>query len=314
MSEESPSLSKLVGEFKAEVSYRWTPNTKLMRFAVLKKFVDYVGPRELTPKILAEWQTEQHTLGVSEATVEIRLKAVKSFIDWAAEMEIFARNRFANIIRIDPRKLGKKPLTFSPDQYERLKENSKGTDWYYAIVLAYRTGARYSDCALLKWENVNLDKCYVRYTPFKSRKTGREAICPFDARGDLHMALLDMGRVRLESGPWSAYVCPEFAMGYPTAEAGGAERGQRYAFARLCKQSGIQGRRFHNLRNSFISRLVKSGASFPMGSQLTGLQSHYIFNAYAEPDLDALRKVINKAEAEEKPPEDGTIIKLPGAA
>lgn len=315
--DKPPTLANLCTQFIADNSHRWVRNSRRVYRSELERFTLYVGDRELTPKILSEFQAEQYNRAVKQNTIARTLGAVKLFIDWAEDMEIFETNRFSRVIYV-PEKLQKKARTFSHDQYEKLKEVSRGTFWHYAIVMAYRTGARYSDCALLKWESVDLERSYVRFVPYKTRKSGREAVCPFDTGGDLRQALLEMDKLRHPHPMWAPYVCPEMAMYYPQDNAVGLEGcagpSRRYEFKVLCQQCGIKGLSFHQLRNSFISRLVKSGASFPMGSQLTGLASHSVFNRYAEPDIDALRETIDNMDKKDEPPDEGTIIKLPGAA
>lgn len=316
--DKPPTLANLCTQFIAENSHRWRRNSLRVFRDELERFKLYVGDRELTPKILSEFQADQYNRGVKQNTVRRTLNAVKQLIDWAEDMEIFEANRFSRVIDV-PSAVQKKARTFSPEQFERLKELSRGTFWHYAIVMAYRTGARYSDCALLKWEGVDLDKCYVRFVPFKTRQTGREAVCPFKRDGDLHLALLEMNAAEKHPHPmWAPYVCPEMAMYYPQDnaidDAGNAGPDRRYEFRVLCQKAGAVGLSFHQLRNSFISRLVNSGASFPKGSQITGLASQSVFNRYAEPDIESLRETIENMDKKDQPPDEGTIIKMPGAA
>lgn len=311
-------LAKLCAQYMEEAGHDWSGNTKRYYGDELRRLVTYVGSRELTPLILSEFQKEQHARGRKASTVAQTLKAVKQFLCWAELMEIFRPTRFSSVIQL-PTVARQKAETFSQLQYERLKEASKGTFWYYAIIVAYRTGARYSDCALLKWENVDLEKCYVRYTPFKTRKSGRQAVCTFDSGGDLHQVLIEMDAAGRHDHPmWAPYVCPEMAMYYPQDHAvdkgGNAGSGRRRQFEVLCKQCGIRGLSFHNLRHSFISRLVNSGTSYPMASQITGIAKEEVLRSYAEPDVDAIRKAIDKMDKRDEPPADGTVIKLPGAA
>ena len=330
MSEEQPTLSPLgpnraptvanwVEQFKELNKHRWSPNSMMSVDTELRRFALFVGARELTPQLLAEFQAVTHERTIKGQKVKLNtihrtLDKVRQFVQWLDDMDFVERRRFTGVIRL-PTVVQVASKIFTEDQYEKLKEAAKGTFWHYAVIMAYRTGARYSDVALLKWESVHLDECYLRYVPFKTRKTGKEAVCPFDVGGDLHEVLLEMSLCRgANPKGWEGYVCPEMAMTYPINGTYGAGPRKRFVFKTLCEKNGCAGLSFHKLRNSFMSRLVKSGASYPMASQITGLSSPAVFNAYAKPDLESLRKVMDRMENKDDPPDEGTIIKLPGVA
>ena len=115
---------------------------------------------------------------------------------------------------------------------------------------------------------------------------------------------------------WGACVCPELAMNYPILGTCHAPTKRRWEFAQLCKKIGAPpGHSFHSLRHSFISRLINGGVSFPVASQITGISNPKVFIRYADPDLDTLRKSIEKMNAgDASPSEETKVIKLPGAA
>ncbi len=263
--------------------------------------------------LLADYQAAAYVRYPNANTLYRVLIYAQMFVQWLENMERVPHNRFSNIIRL-PNRLPVKVEVFTPAQYEKLKELSAGTEWYYMIVMAWNTGARYSDCALMQWGNVNLEHCYVNFVPFKSRRTGRAATCPFDAGGDLHQLLLELNsRPRHPHPMWAPYICPFMAMTYP-ATGDGPLFSRRQEFNALCRKAGAQGLTFHNLRNSFMSRLVQSGVSYPVGSQLTGIISTTVFSRYAAPNLPVLRKAIeDMKKTDEPPPEEGTIISLPAA-
>jgi len=310
-----PTVANWAEQYKALNKHRWSANQAAIVEYELRRLALFVDTRVFTPQILAEFQAATHERKVKLNTIIRTLMTVKVFVRWLDEMDFVERRRFTGVIRV-PTVIPIVPRIFTEDQYERLKAAAKGTYWYYAAIMGYRTGARYSDVALLKWENVHLDECYIRYIPFKTRKTGREAVCTFAVGGDLHEVLLEMSLCKSANPEgWGAYVCPDMAMTYPmNGGLYGAGPIKRRAFKTLCEESGCAGLSFHKLRNSFMSRLVQSGASFPMASQITGLSSPQMFSHYAKPDIEALRRVMDKVDKKDDPPDEGTIIKLPGVA
>ena len=308
------TVNALVAEYLAVKQPRWSANTYAAAEPELRRFLAFIGGRELTPKVIAEYQAEQHNRTCTPTTRFRAIEWPQRFLEWLEDMEYVGHNRFSKILVKPPKPLNK-VKAFTHAQFEALKNEAKGTMWYYAIIMAYRTGTRYSDTALMKWESINFEKRYIQYVPWKSRKTGREAICPFEAGGDLHMVLLELNDQRHADPMWARFVCPEMAMTYPMTGISHAPAIMRYEFDRLRRKVGAaKGLSFHSLRHAFISRLIKGGTTFSVGSQLTGMASESVFLRYADPDLPTLQKAIEDMNKGDDPPEEGTIIKLPGAA
>src|SRR6266576_4243209 len=101
-------------------------------------------------------------------TLNVTICWMNAFLHWGEDMGYF-KLRFSSLVPLMTA-VPKPPLTFSPDQYERIKALARGTPLHYAIIFAYRTGARVSDACLLKWESVNMEELHVRYIPFKTRR------------------------------------------------------------------------------------------------------------------------------------------------
>ncbi len=309
-----PTVANWAAEYLAQKKPGWAWNTWSAAENELRRFSLFVGARELTPKILADYQADQEARKCKPETLYRAIAWTQRLLEWLEDMEYAEHGRFTRLLK-KPQRPQLQIRTFTHEQYEALKEVSKGTMWHYGVIMAYRTGARYSDTALMKWEYVDMEKLCINYVPYKSRKTGRPALCPFEAGGDLHRVLLELNVSRHSHPMWSKYVCPEMAMTYPRQE-GRTSSTQREEFRKLCARIGAaKGLSFHTLRHSFISRLVQSGASYPVGTQITGLASPKVFSLYAKPDLPALRKAVENMSKNDEPPDEagGTIIQLPAA-
>lgn len=309
-----PTVANWAAEYLTQKKPGWAHNTWMAAEIELRRFAVFVGARELTPKILADYQANQQARKCKPTSLFKSIEWPQRLLEWLEDMDMVERRRFTKILK-KPAKPYEKIKAFTHAQYEALKEVAKGTMWYYAVIMAYRIGTRYSDTALMKWECVDMEKLCIDYVPYKSRKTGRPALCPFEAGGDLHRVLLDLSGSRHQHPMWGEYVCPEMAMTYPRT-TGFAPSSYRSKFRNLCVKIGAaKGLSFHSLRHSFISRLVQGGASYPVGSQITGLSSPMIFARYAKPDLPTLRNAIGNMSKNDEPPDEagGTIIKLPAA-
>jgi integrase len=311
-----PTVATWCEEYKAHHWPKFAQATKNIVNRELVRFALYVGRREISGRILHEYMDEQRRRSSGE-TLAKTVRWTSSFLRWAEEMGYLDR-RYSSLGIFKGSSVfiaRKTPLRFSTEQYEALKEATKGTVWYYASVMAYRTGARMSDVCLLKWESVHLEELYIHYLPWKSRKSQRYATCPFQAGGDFHNVLLELNASRDKRPHWDQYVCAELAMRYPVNCHGYGNQTLSKHFQAFCHQIGVPHLTFHKLRNAFMSRTVNSGVPFAQARQITGLGSDSILMRYARPDVATLRAAIEKIEANDNlpPPAAGTILSLPAA-
>ena len=307
------TVATLTAEYMLHVFPRYAENTKKQIRIELQRFALFVGQREINGKILHEFMAFRFAKTSKAWTLNGTVQWVNAFLVWCEEMGYLTK-KYSSILR--PVKVPKTPpLRFSHQQFEAVKQAAKGTCWHYAVCMAYRTGARMSDVCLLKWENVDMDTLIIRYVPFKSRKTGRYATCPFQAGGDLHDALLELAQARSKTPFRNELVCPELAMRYPVDGYCGIDgKGMIMDFHKIRVKAGVPRLTFHKLRNSFMSRIVDGGVSFPIASQLTGLASVQTFLAYAKPDAAVLRTAIETVDSKDNPPQEpGAIISMPAA-
>lgn len=307
-----PTLATWVEEFKAQRWPHYAENTKIQVELELRRFALFVGTKELSGKIILEFMAAQHQRTQEPETLAKTVHWVGSFLKWCEQMGYVARQYSSLLVR--PQITRKDPLRFTPEQYEKLKEVSKGTPWHYASIMAYRTGARLSDVCLLKWASVDMENLFVRYIPFKSRKTGRYATCPFQAGGDLHEVFKQLEQAKDPRPFWNEFVCAEMAMQYPASGGGGLPSpGGKSKFKRFCEQIGAPKLSFHRLRNAFLSRAVDSGVPFAQIAQITGLASFEVMMRYSKPDVEILRKAIERVDSEPPGAPASNVLSLPAA-
>lgn len=306
----APTCATWTAEYQAQKSPNWSENYKRSVEYELRRFALFVGQREIDGRVIHEFQAEQFQREAKPRTLDCTMRAAQQFLKWCEEMGYLTK-KYSSLIK--PVKVPKEdPVRFTAEQYEKVKELAKGTSLYYATIMAYRTGARSSDTCLLKWENVDMENLVITYVPFKTRKTGAKAVCPFQAGGDLHEVLKELRQSNRSISPlWDQYVCPELAMQCP--RGGTYDQGNdmtKRPFKNLCCKAGCGHLSFHKLRNSFISRLINGNVPFEQASQLTGLTSYATFLGYAKPDIETLRKAIKQADVE---PPVATLLSFPAA-
>lgn len=297
-----PTVANWIEEYKLSYFPKIAPGTQAYNAVYLKRFALWMGTRRITKDLVVQYCNEQRQLKVRPATLQHSYTTLKQFLTWCERVG-YIRDKIAflvprvTIVLPDPKR-------FTPEQYMTLKETTRGTVWYYASVLAYRTGMRLSDVHLLTWENVDLERLVITYTPFKTRRKGIRAVCPIESGSDLHEVLIDMDKTKRSRHPlWAPYVCPEMAMYYP--KHGGQSalvRGGFHPFKRFCLKIGAGHLSFHKLRNSFMSRLVEADINWAKACQITGLKTFSVFLRYAKPNPEILRQdmaALSRIEAEQ---------------
>lgn len=289
----TPTVANWVEEYNVAYLPTVADQTQRLTVTALRRFALWIGTRELSKDTLVKFCNEQKKRSVKGSTLQREFGILKQFLRWCERMG-YADGQIAFLVPTMEVVL-RPALRFSPEQYAALKEVTKGTVWYYASVMAYRTGMRLSDVCLLKWESVDLENLVISYVPFKTRRKGIRAVCPVESGSDLHEILLDMDKSRSTHPMWSAYVCPGLAMYYP--KNGGTlalVRDGRNNFKSHCRRIGANHLSFHKLRNTFMSRVVDADVNWTKACQITGLRTFSVFLRYAAPNPASLRKDMEK--------------------
>jgi integrase len=132
--------------------------------------------------------------------------------------------------------------------------------WYAAVLLALRTGVRFSELSALAWQDIDPSRCDI---------TVRRA------------------NVRGHMGPTKTYTVRRVPLSTDAREAlGGLVKNGEFVFGyggkplsyhtayewlvRLCKRAGVDPCGWHDLRHTFASRLVARGAPLRAIQELLG--------------------------------------------
>lgn len=276
------------------------PRTLQLTSIELIPFAVHIGHRDMNGALVLTYIQERFAELGSPYSRRLVACFISRFLTWAEAMGYLAVP-LARLVPHVPTPGRTTPVIFTEAQYETVKAAARGTNWHYPLVCAYRTGARLSDVCLMRWGNIDLDELLVRYIPWKSRRTKREAVCPFTPGCDLHELLLELHQSRRSKSD-EAFIDAALAVRYKEVQ-----RRISMDFKAFCLKHGVGGLSFHKLRNSFMSRVVASGVPFSQATQMTGLASESVFHDYAKPDLSVLRNAIHKMDAP-APPDAKTVI------
>lgn len=214
-------------------------------------------------------------------------KCVRRFLGW---MERTGR------IKRSPHTAIRKPTvrheqTVNPltrEEYLKLREAAAGHWMDWIIMLGWNTGMSLADCMLLKWGNINTDRCFIRINRIK---TGTEAVIPFDPNDELGRAIMARRQAEPDADP-DSFVCQD-AGTRANPDSMAVSANGRAAFRYIASKAGVT-KSFHSLRHSFVSMLANSGMSTVMATKVSGHTDPKVFSRYVHVDTEALRQgVIN---------------------
>jgi integrase len=170
-------------------------------------------------------------------------------------------------------------------------KTARSTDWEGAILFAYSTGARLSDVANLRWENVDP---VVGVVVFRQRKTSRETIV------GLHADFADWLLRGTAPDDLESFVFPRLA-NRPV----GGKRGLSSEFSALLDRAGIEAgqlrqkhgivgrsRRnlsFHSLRHTAVSLAYNASAVREVARQISAHAEHGSLDRYLHVDLSVIK-------------------------
>ena len=189
-----------------------------------------------------------------------------------------------------PREDSSEREIFTHEEVQKMVDTAPTVEWQTLILLGYFIGARLTDCAVMKWENVNPDEGII---VFHQGKTGKKVTVPMHFHIIEHLKYLSTFGT---SGPLS----PKLA-----ARATGGKHGLSESFKRIVIKAGVDPmvvrgkgtqnftkRTFHSLRHSFNSHLANAGVAEEVRMKLTGHSSKVMNSRYTHLEVATLKNAV----------------------
>ena len=186
--------------------------------------------------VLIKWRNE---FADTPKSADERLVAMSALLGWAhdnGEIEANVLANFPRIYRVD-----RSAIIWAPDDLDRLFVHADQNLWD-AVELAIHTGARVGDLRALAWSNVG--RSALTYQPSKARKR-KTAVIPITP--ELRAVLDRIPRRRSTTILTSSRGLPWTEPGLSTA------------FQKAKRDAGITGLRFHDLRGTAATKLIRAG-------------------------------------------------------
>ena len=239
--------------------------------------------------VIRDWMESMMDSGLTAATVNGRLSAVRSFYRFALKKGL-VENDPAHMIT-GPKKEKPLPKFIREKDMDRLLQPEMWGDTYKdicartIILLFYETGMRVGELVMLDDEMVDLDNRQLKVTG----KRNKQRIIPFGA--ELEQALRDFVRLRDEQ-------VERTEKGFFVTEKGQRvtyEQVRRMVKNHLGRVTTQQKRTPHVLRHTFATTMLNHEAGLESVKQLLGHESLATTEIYTHTTFEQLKKVYEKA-------------------
>lgn len=239
--------------------------------------------------VIRDWMESMMDSGLTAATVNGRLSAVRSFYRFALKKGL-VENDPAHTIT-GPKKEKPLPKFIREKDMDRLLQPEMWGDTYKdicartIILLFYETGMRVGELVMLDDEMVDLDNRQLKVTG----KRNKQRIIPFGA--ELEQALRDFVRLRDEQ-------VERTEKGFFVTEKGRRvtyEQVRRMVKNHLGRVTTQQKRTPHVLRHTFATTMLNHEAGLESVKQLLGHESLATTEIYTHTTFEQLKKVYEKA-------------------
>jgi integrase len=208
--------------------------------------------------------------GVSRGTVRVELAVLRSAYRLAVAHKLVS---LADVPTFPAIRAGE-PRTgiFEPKDFARVLSHLPALMRDVA-TFAYHTGWRRDECRGLRWPDVDLSRQVIRLEVGRSKNKKARAL-PYGQSPALVSLLKDRDKARkaaMTASPW--VFCDE--AGDPVGDWL-----FRSSWAIACKAANVPGRKFHDLRRTCATNLVRAGVSESVTMRICGWSTRAMLDRY----------------------------------
>jgi integrase len=292
------TVAEWLDHFVAQKKKSRAAKTAARHAQTMRDFIEFLGPKArlniaaITSRDLAGFRDKRESLGLAPATVNLDVIILSAAFNSALKQGHISVNPCAPItfepLKDKPPRKG----VFTPEQVSALVNTAQG-DWKGLILAGFYLGARLSDCANLRWRDIDLVS-EIKTIRFFPRKGGGEVVTV------IHPALEDYLLSLPAASSDEEFVFKSLAQRNASTLSN--------AFRKIMDETGIEhhevrkrisksGRSvsalsFHSLRHSFTSVLANVGVAQELRMALTGHRSRDMHQHYTHLELERLRDAI----------------------
>ena len=269
-------------KFVLSTGVKRSANTDLSK--IRKYLRPLLGDKKLAGMTEADILSYLHNLDLKPATRNRHLALIKAVFTWAIRMGYISRSPALYIkalpeVTSDRRAMDDSQLQRWMDVCERWRNGKPDHEALALLMFLALTGLRLGETRHLRLEDVDWSRKVITLRHTKNGKLRRVPVC------DKAFVLLTEQRQHLGDEGW---VFPGKGTDNPVAEP-------RRLQKRLCEAAGIPPFTIHEMRHTFATKLIESGADIHTIKDLLGHSTIKVTEIYVHISPARYHEVVNRA-------------------
>ncbi|MGK7344286.1 MAG: tyrosine-type recombinase/integrase [Candidatus Nitrospinota bacterium M3_3B_026] len=289
------TFEEMMGKYLDEYAVFKTKDSRLREASASKSLLRFFKGRlvgEITSAMIVEYKSARRKLGRKPATIEREVSIMRRAYNLAVmEWEWVEKNPASRVSKIRFNNQVDRWLSFDEEKRllavcpERLRD---------IIVFALNTGMRQAEILDLRWPYVDLKR---RTAVIMKSKNGERRSVPLNKN-----ALGAVMSRRRFKGFMDGFI---FCCG-----AGGRldRTNLQRDFKKAVRKAGVEKFRFHDLRHTFATRLVRAGVDLYSVAKLLGHKDIRMTQRYAHHCIESLRPGVEILDGLDRPERDFVTI------
>jgi excisionase family DNA binding protein len=241
--------------------------------AHLKPYFGKFDLRDITPLNLEAYRAQRLKAGVKKSSTNREMALLKKMFNLAADWGFCEENPVRKI-RLFPEKDNLRERILTPEEEARLLPRCV-PHLRPIVVFALNTGMRKGEILGLRWDQVDLVNRSIRVTKTKS---GKDRTVPLNDAA----AGVIMSQRRMKQGDHV----------FPSPKTGVSMKSVDHSFWRACRLAGILGLRFHDLRHTFATRLIRKGVDIITVKTLLGHHAVSVTERYTHSGAEERQRAV----------------------
>ena len=262
---------------------------KTSDWVYLRRLKPYFGKyllSKISPEIVEEYKSERLSTGIKKCSANREVSCLRKIFNVAIDWGYASDNPVRRVKLYSERENIRERFLEEDDEEPRLIAVSP-PHLESMIMVALHTGMRKSEVLNLKRSNVDFDN---RLISIKESKSGKERKIPINS------ALNGLLYALKSQNGHSEYVFTNPVTGMPYRDI-------KRSFGTACENAGIEDLRFHDLRHTFATRLVRRGVDLVIVKELMGHASIVTTQRYLHSQADVKFQAVESLSLKPQKPD-----------
>jgi integrase len=227
--------------------------------------IGHLKLRDVTPKAISSFYARLRRRHVGDRTLQLTHAVLHRALRHALRQELIPRNPASLVDAPSYRAAQMQPLTSA--QIKKFLAASKGERLEALYVLAVLSGARQGELFALEWRDVDFDHGIIRIRQSQQDVNGVVTIAPTKTETSRRQVYLPKVAIDALREHRKRAIAEKLSVGlgdlvFRAPEGGPLRRSNvlSRSFKPLLERAGLPDVRFHDLRHSYATKLLSSGA------------------------------------------------------